>query len=205
MSKQTEEIRRRLAAATPGPWRVGHDGPSKAVLSGAHPRHGMLAFHTFPRTVTNLWGFDDLEEENAELIAHAPTDLAFLLAENERLEQEVANLRDSPKLDGTPYEHPAYRRGDDHGSAVALQTKQQNERLCAALAAYCFCGVCSHPLGFDGKGGECFRCAATALRTTLDAAGRVIEAYRFNLEPGDTSRRIEDTELAYAEAMKGVK
>ena len=87
MSKQTEEIRRRLAAATPGPWRVGHDGPSKPII--------------IPQTVTDLWGFDDLEEENAELIAHAPTDLAFLLAENERLEREVAFQSETSKRQNT--------------------------------------------------------------------------------------------------------
>ena len=202
MSKQTEEIRRRLAAATPGPWRVGHDGPSKPII--------------IPQTVTDLWGFDDLEEENAELIAHAPIDLAFLLAENERLEREVAGLRDSPELDGTSYEHPAYRRGDDHGSAVTLQTKQQN----AALHAEAIARADAHR-----QSTEKMRAEQSALRTALSAAGRVIEEHRKDTaawmrtvvlgipmaerltakEFRQRGAELENAKLAYAEALKEVK
>ena len=72
-------IRERLAAATPGPWeaRVEVHGVSLVPLL---TNKGHLAF-----AYGDGWGDD------AEFIAHAPTDVAALLAEVERLRAELEN------------------------------------------------------------------------------------------------------------------
>ena len=79
-----EPIKERLAAATPGPWRVWHDpDPSKAGTA-----------------VETAWCYGDIEGDtelitdylptgaDAEMIAHAPEDIAALVAEVERLRAE---------------------------------------------------------------------------------------------------------------------
>jgi hypothetical protein len=66
------EIKKRLAAATPGPWQVlkERDG-SVGVIQTSHITRDVWSI---PRT-----------QEDVELIAAAPADIAFLLAEVERL------------------------------------------------------------------------------------------------------------------------
>ena len=79
-----EPIKERLAAATPGPWRVWHDpDPSKAGTA-----------------VETAWCYGDIEGDtelitdylptgaDAEMIAHAPEDIAALVAEVEQLRAE---------------------------------------------------------------------------------------------------------------------
>lgn len=69
-------IQARLDAATSPPWEAG----SISVLASDG------------QTICRM-GRTDAEAENAELIAHAPTDLRDLLAEVERLERENLKLR----------------------------------------------------------------------------------------------------------------
>jgi len=73
------QIRERLAKATPGPWIEG-DGFIRAVKGGLNEN----------------WDILEIVEEgpdakpNTDFIAHAPEDIAFLLAEVERLTAENA-------------------------------------------------------------------------------------------------------------------
>lgn len=74
MTDRLQEIRARLNAATPGPWHRHDDEPW--VTNSATPPMRIIA--------TGLRG----QRENAELIAHAPADIAWLLDEVERLRSE---------------------------------------------------------------------------------------------------------------------
>ena len=78
MSDRIAEIRARLDAATPGPWHKHDDEPW--VTNSATPPMRIIA--------TGLRG----QPENADLIAHAPADIAWLLDEVERvtLERDIA-------------------------------------------------------------------------------------------------------------------
>lgn len=80
--KRLKEIRERLAKTTPGPWRQIKDGllacglPSDTyTIKGEHVVAG------------------DVYREDAAFIANAPTDIADLLAEVERLKAELEHER----------------------------------------------------------------------------------------------------------------
>jgi hypothetical protein len=74
-----ESIKARLAAATPGPWEIGEvcEDASRRFVSGA----GLII--ATPRSWEGHY--------DAELISHAPGDLAALVAEVERLRSEMEN------------------------------------------------------------------------------------------------------------------
>lgn len=88
--KRLDEIRERLDAATPGPWMPDNDEPGY-VIAPDDPSgwDGYL----IARTVDHDGGLF-VQEHNAELIAHAPQDLADLLAEVGRLRGELAKARE---------------------------------------------------------------------------------------------------------------
>lgn len=74
MTDRIAEIRARLDNATPGPWRThGRDGDHVVSLADEY-------------VVTSAWTPAD-----SALIAHAPDDLAWLLAENELLRAALAD------------------------------------------------------------------------------------------------------------------
>ena len=85
-----EPIKERLAAATPGPWRVWHGTDPSKVRSTA---------------VETAWCYGDIEGDtelitdylptgaDAEMIANAPEDIAALVAEVERLREQVEAVR----------------------------------------------------------------------------------------------------------------
>ncbi len=78
------EIKARLAAATPGPWEVLHNSSSDVSVFSTSPHAGQKAV---------AWMAETLRcEQNAELIAHAPTDLADLLAYVGQLEGLLRDL-----------------------------------------------------------------------------------------------------------------
>ena len=70
-------IKARLAAATPGPWVLSKD--RETITQTSHITRDVW---TIPRT-----------HEDMELIAHAPSDLAALIAEVERLRVELEQER----------------------------------------------------------------------------------------------------------------
>jgi hypothetical protein len=86
MTLDLEPIKRRLAAATPGPWRVKEDD-AKTLHRGTVQveEHGRLI-----ETIAECYcgGYDGHGRQNAELVAHAPEDLEALIAEVERHRQE---------------------------------------------------------------------------------------------------------------------
>jgi len=78
------EIRARLDAATPGPWFIGWDGTRRFYFITANENT------SGPRPwVTNLDGLVR-SDRDADLIRHAPDDLAWLLDRVDALETELA-------------------------------------------------------------------------------------------------------------------
>jgi hypothetical protein len=82
-----DEIRERVAKATPGPWvAIKQAGKDEGAYTIATDRKFGCSF-------VEVWG--DLspqpgkQEANAILIANAPADLAYLLGENERLRRQI--------------------------------------------------------------------------------------------------------------------
>ena len=73
MSDRLQEIRARLDAATPGPWERWNDG--MRIWSRARPDA------QFGVDVADVYA----SHATADLIAHAPADIAWLLDEVERL------------------------------------------------------------------------------------------------------------------------
>lgn len=79
------EIRERLSKATPGPWR--RTGSARHIIYQYDGGDDM-------RTVIGeIWGCGNIQDVDADFIAHAPEDIKFLLAEVERLEAELQHYR----------------------------------------------------------------------------------------------------------------
>ena len=82
MNDRIEEIRERLTSATPGPWRIDENDPTifDSIVSTANDEP---------------WGWVEVARSlgpDSDLIASAPADIAFLLAEVERLRAKNAEL-----------------------------------------------------------------------------------------------------------------
>jgi hypothetical protein len=84
---RTAEIRARLQAATPGPWHAD-DGDFGCVMVGNYGWVTPAGVNAPEYDVDTPQGHAD-----AELIAHAPTDLAYLLARVEELERQLGKAR----------------------------------------------------------------------------------------------------------------
>lgn len=98
MADNLEAIRKRLAAATPGPWEADGTEIYCALHNGVHYR----------KWIGETLRLDDpTAVADADLIAHTPTDLADLLALVDELTAERDELRRKvPKPDlGSPCEH----------------------------------------------------------------------------------------------------
>lgn len=78
---RTDEIRKRLEAATKGPWQIDRDARDP-------DGYASIRSQTYERSLVAV----QLTDADAEFIAHAPTDLAHLLSENERLRERMARL-----------------------------------------------------------------------------------------------------------------
>ena len=90
-----EPIKARLAAATEGPWFV------EGMPETAECR--VLAIDGEPEPDNNYWGCIPVTSggsvpADADLIAHAPTDLARLVAEVERLRAVIKAVREALKF-----------------------------------------------------------------------------------------------------------
>lgn len=111
-SAERAAIRSRLLAATPGPWEVvdrggmGYDVDQAPayVLPGEVPSDSWVGIQT---GIRGMFG----NEEDAVLVAHAPTDLVRLLADVERLEVAAQRVFDALAVltqhDGGPVVLPA--------------------------------------------------------------------------------------------------
>ena len=82
MPDRLAEIRARLDAATPGPWEVWENGTM--VCAPDHDAPG--AYHDIALAFPSLGDQD--------LIAHAPADIAWLLALAEALIEQIEFLKD---------------------------------------------------------------------------------------------------------------
>ena len=89
MSADIEAIKARLAAATPGPWAL-------VDFPVMFPRVQSIAEDK--SNICETWGWAD-----AKFIAHAPTDIAALLAEVERLQRERSEWCDQADRRLTDY------------------------------------------------------------------------------------------------------
>ena len=95
------EIRARLEKATPGPWQV-YEAKHPHALGGVHTERYIGTVQEHPQwhgplpVVTLLVGVGEhkgdpgvpmlgIDQDDADLIAHAPEDIAYLLSELDRL------------------------------------------------------------------------------------------------------------------------
>ena len=85
---QIAEIEERLAAATPGPWL--YKGKNSEFYTRGEPPY------TYGDFITQLseHGAEKISDANIEMIEHAATDIAALLAVNAALLAENAKLRE---------------------------------------------------------------------------------------------------------------
>ena len=89
-----QEIQARLDAATPGPWRQARferDSASPCVEA----KRDTGEYPLFINVTLSDDGAEGLND--ADLIANAPDDLRYLLAENARLREQVEELTDARK------------------------------------------------------------------------------------------------------------
>lgn len=83
---RVEAIKDRLEKATPGPWEVGRQSGEPYVRGDKGGTTVML--------------FAPCQMEDAELIAHAPEDIRFLLEENKRLREALERIAAERPLTG---------------------------------------------------------------------------------------------------------
>jgi hypothetical protein len=103
MTTRLQAIADRLARATPGPWRADTAQRGDCVVWGPNEDQFLLNIGNVVSRVV-LDGQDeaeaeriafDMEEANCELIAHAPSDLAWCIARIERLEALLLEAHES--------------------------------------------------------------------------------------------------------------
>ena len=99
-----DAIKARLAAATPGPWAIWHDLDHQGftTVGDADSYAEILANGECEESNPTAHVY---VEEDANLIAHAPADLAALVAEVERLEQEKAEAWDEGRHFGQTHDY----------------------------------------------------------------------------------------------------
>ena len=97
MTLDLDPIRARLAAATPGPWHAyGNTLAAEVGRCTCSPHYGAH------ERSCGLEDIGQVVESDAELIAHAPADLAALVAEVERLRETVQRVREALEKDVCP-------------------------------------------------------------------------------------------------------
>lgn len=102
MTLNLDSIRSRLAAATPGPWKI----------SEIEARMGVLKIMSNKRpiaTAAYYMGSEDVEvEHNADFISHAPEDIRLLLERVETLRIALRDLLEvtqrQARTGGVPYD-----------------------------------------------------------------------------------------------------
>ncbi len=82
-----EEIKTRLLAATPGRWHR-HEDETRAIVSCQRPHVSLLGLSVDDTAIV-------MNANDAELIAHAPTDIAHLLSRVWDLENSKSALEES--------------------------------------------------------------------------------------------------------------
>lgn len=106
MSEWIEAIRGRLEAATDGPWR--HKRHRSGAAVGVKTSHAFVSNDKTNRSYSDQPGvvfrfeqkhrdpeYDPLDPADANLIAHAPSDIAYLLDRVEALEEVAEAAREA--------------------------------------------------------------------------------------------------------------
>lgn len=124
----TAAIEARLAAATPGPWTLRYDG-----WTIRDSRGNRQIAHTYGRDGSLV----EQQVNDADLIAHAPTDIRALLDEVERLRAALTRLRDCDWVI-TPHDRmDAVRdtaRAEAEAAKAELETWQMRLAACTTAA-----------------------------------------------------------------------
>lgn len=98
--KRIAEIRARVEAATPGPWTIEYIGEDAPPFDHQYITGRILSeHHTYTGNSVDVPGCvndpSTMTTRDANLIAHAPTDLADLLAALDAARADVARLREA--------------------------------------------------------------------------------------------------------------
>ena len=94
MTSKIDEIKDRLAKATPGPWKAFKTTDGRKLLGiGDANAEGVFDVGF------GVWRDGDERDANADLIANSPSDIQYLLDEVERLEQQIYELDEMVKHD----------------------------------------------------------------------------------------------------------
>lgn len=126
MTDRLSEIEARLKAATPGPWKRYEAEWYQQVISNPDPRPEMYKHSDIAERVG--------ARVNAEFIAHAPEDMAYLLDRIKQLEEEVRLLDE----EATALEHGRERREKENATLTQrlAEVTAQAERYKAACEAF---------------------------------------------------------------------
>jgi hypothetical protein len=91
MSDRTDKIRERAEKATPGPWRHedDHEGSTMGFVGAQHPEYPTITTRIF-----DVCGDSGQAYEDAQFIAHARTDIPYLLAEVSSLESQLKQAQE---------------------------------------------------------------------------------------------------------------
>lgn len=113
------EIRARLAAASPGPWYVRKDRDGSIRVR----RTGCVSYSR----IASLLRSGQRPAEDGELIGHAPTDLAYLLDEIDRVRAERDVLLKHATYDGqlAYWTVRAEARGQETTARIAAKTARR--------------------------------------------------------------------------------
>jgi hypothetical protein len=88
----------RLEAATPGPWKCGYTTDDSRMVAECLDGEGMHVEGVFSADEPVLNGLCDDSFSNSLLIAHAPADLADLLAVAQVAARVTAGVTDNPDV-----------------------------------------------------------------------------------------------------------
>ena len=138
----TDAIRARLEAATPGPWAVGRHAETLAGRGCPSYCHNIHTEEGEDVTRPCAW----IGGADATLIAHAPADIAALLDEVERLQAHVAfrhrmdaatGAGEGARTDGEPVTANPYSDDDVCWACwdAGWHAQDAVERLCDVAAA----------------------------------------------------------------------
>ncbi len=124
MADRLEEIKARLAAATPGPWEES-GGTEFGFRIAATERESKRIVREL--SIASSHGGNVRAFADAALIAHAPTDLAYLIAEVEWLRRELEWIADRVSGD-EPGNLSAFRPGWEAGERAREALAKKTDR-----------------------------------------------------------------------------
>lgn len=109
MDPRVGEIEDRLNAATPGPWKANKDGTIDGTDYAEVICRGQVDCMSYCYGGTSVIEGDNLAAD-AEFIAHAPSDVAYLLAELRKRDEALARVEGVHEpIDALMYSGPHQR------------------------------------------------------------------------------------------------